>query len=145
MTRTGGGAFNLDLGGLKNLATNTWAEVIYDGSAWVPLGLRSTLMAVHIHEFLSRAGRRDRPNRPPGTRRSSAPASTILAREVRSERTLNMAQAREAGWDLPEIIAALNAELLVELDGTEITELKAKLEQADGTAAAAETARRDVK
>ncbi|WP_442580026.1 DUF2793 domain-containing protein [Mesorhizobium sp. ASY16-5R] len=34
LTRTGGGAFNLSLGGLKNLATNTWAETVYDGSAW---------------------------------------------------------------------------------------------------------------
>lgn len=34
VTRTGGGAFNLSLGGLKNLTTNTWAEVVYDGSAW---------------------------------------------------------------------------------------------------------------
>jgi hypothetical protein len=34
ITRTGSGAFNLDIGGLKNLATNTWCEVIYDGAAW---------------------------------------------------------------------------------------------------------------
>ncbi|MEQ1951212.1 DUF2793 domain-containing protein [Mesorhizobium sp. CN2-181] len=34
LTRTGGGAFNLSFGGLKNLATNTWAEAVYDGSAW---------------------------------------------------------------------------------------------------------------
>ncbi len=34
VTRTGSGAFNLSLGGLKNLATNTWAEAVYDGSAW---------------------------------------------------------------------------------------------------------------
>jgi hypothetical protein len=34
VTRTGAGAFNLSVGGLKNLATNTWAEVIYDGAAW---------------------------------------------------------------------------------------------------------------
>jgi hypothetical protein len=32
--RTGSGAFNLSVGGLKNLATGQWAEVIYDGSAW---------------------------------------------------------------------------------------------------------------
>lgn len=34
VTRTGGGAFNLSLGGLKNLATNSWARVRYDGTAW---------------------------------------------------------------------------------------------------------------
>jgi hypothetical protein len=34
VTRTGGGAFSLDLGGLKNLATNTWAEVVFDGAVW---------------------------------------------------------------------------------------------------------------
>lgn len=34
ITRTGAGAFNLDVGGLKNLITNTWCEVTYDGSAW---------------------------------------------------------------------------------------------------------------
>lgn len=31
VTRTGGGAFNLSVGGLKNLATNTWCEVTYEG------------------------------------------------------------------------------------------------------------------
>lgn len=34
ITRTGIGAFNLSIGGLKNLATNTWAEVVFDGTAW---------------------------------------------------------------------------------------------------------------
>jgi hypothetical protein len=34
VTRTGGGAFNLSIGGLKSLATNQWAEVIHDGSSW---------------------------------------------------------------------------------------------------------------
>jgi parallel beta-helix repeat protein len=32
--RTGSGAFNLIVGGLKNLATGQWCEVVYDGSAW---------------------------------------------------------------------------------------------------------------
>jgi len=36
ITRTGGGAFNLNVGTgpLKALATNTWCEVTYDGAAW---------------------------------------------------------------------------------------------------------------
>lgn len=36
ITRTGGGAFTLDVGTgpLKSLATNTWAEIEYDGTAW---------------------------------------------------------------------------------------------------------------
>lgn len=34
-TRTGSGAFNLSIGGLKNLTTNTWCDVAYNGSAWV--------------------------------------------------------------------------------------------------------------
>lgn len=34
-TRTGSGAFNLSIGGLKNLTTNTWCDVVYNGSAWV--------------------------------------------------------------------------------------------------------------
>lgn len=34
ITRTGSGAFNLSIGGLKNLVTNTWCRVVYDGSAW---------------------------------------------------------------------------------------------------------------
>jgi len=36
IVRTGGGAFNLLVGSptLKTLATNTWCEVEYDGSAW---------------------------------------------------------------------------------------------------------------
>lgn len=34
-TRTGAGAFNLSVGGLKNLTANTWCDVVYNGSAWV--------------------------------------------------------------------------------------------------------------
>lgn len=36
ITRTGPGAFNLNIGTgpLKALATNTWCRVVYDGSAW---------------------------------------------------------------------------------------------------------------
>lgn len=36
ITRTGGGAFNLNVGTgpLKALATNTWATFVYDGAAW---------------------------------------------------------------------------------------------------------------
>ena len=36
ITRTGGGALNLNVGTgpLKGLATNTWAEFVYDGSAY---------------------------------------------------------------------------------------------------------------
>ena len=36
ITRTGGGAFNLNIGTgpLKALATNTWATFVYDGAAW---------------------------------------------------------------------------------------------------------------
>jgi hypothetical protein len=34
ITRTGTGAFNLSIGGLKNLITNTWCEVTFDGTAW---------------------------------------------------------------------------------------------------------------
>lgn len=36
ITRTGGGAFNLNVGTgpLKALANNTWGEFVYDGSAW---------------------------------------------------------------------------------------------------------------
>lgn len=34
ITRTGTGAFNLSVGGLKNLTTNTWCEVTFDGTAW---------------------------------------------------------------------------------------------------------------
>lgn len=35
VTRTGAGAFNLSVGGLKNLATNQWCEVTRIGGAWV--------------------------------------------------------------------------------------------------------------
>jgi hypothetical protein len=34
ITRTGAGAFNLDIGGLKNLVQNTWCKVVFDGAAW---------------------------------------------------------------------------------------------------------------
>ncbi|MGE0830804.1 MAG: hypothetical protein AB7O04_15830, partial [Hyphomonadaceae bacterium] len=33
--RVGTGAFNLSIGGLKNLAQNTWCDVLYNGSAWI--------------------------------------------------------------------------------------------------------------
>lgn len=41
VTRKGAGSFNLSVGGLKNLATNTWCDVEYDGSAWVLTGYGS--------------------------------------------------------------------------------------------------------
>lgn len=34
VTRIGAGAFTLDVGGVKSLATNTWCDVEYDGAAW---------------------------------------------------------------------------------------------------------------
>lgn len=34
VTRTGAGAFNLSVAGLKNLATTEWCEVVYDGAAF---------------------------------------------------------------------------------------------------------------
>lgn len=39
--RTGGGAFNLSVGGLASLATNRWCEVQYNGAAWVLTGAGS--------------------------------------------------------------------------------------------------------
>lgn len=33
LSRTGGGAFNITFAG-KNIATNQWAEAVYDGAAW---------------------------------------------------------------------------------------------------------------
>lgn len=38
LVRSGGGAFNISFGGLKNLAQNTWAIATYNGSAWVLTG-----------------------------------------------------------------------------------------------------------
>lgn len=35
ITRTGAGAFNLQVGALKNLITNSWCDVVFNGSAWV--------------------------------------------------------------------------------------------------------------
>lgn len=35
ITRVGSGAFNLSVGGLKNLIQNTWCVVVYDGTNWV--------------------------------------------------------------------------------------------------------------
>lgn len=35
ITRTGPGAFNLSVGILKNLITNSWCDVVFNGSAWV--------------------------------------------------------------------------------------------------------------
>lgn len=36
--RTGSGAFNLSIGGIKNLTTGTWCEIIFTGSVWVVSG-----------------------------------------------------------------------------------------------------------
>ena len=38
VTRTGGGAFTLSVGGLKSLSTGQWADVAYDGAAWLLVG-----------------------------------------------------------------------------------------------------------
>jgi len=34
VVRTGTGAFSLTIGGLKALATNTWCDVVFNGTAW---------------------------------------------------------------------------------------------------------------
>lgn len=34
VTRTGGGAFTLSVGGLKALSTGQWCEVVYNGSGY---------------------------------------------------------------------------------------------------------------
>lgn len=35
ITRSAAGAFNIDVGGVKNLAATEWCDVEYDGSSWV--------------------------------------------------------------------------------------------------------------
>ena len=37
-SRNGAGAFNLAIGAIKNLASNTWCEITYNGSVWVLTG-----------------------------------------------------------------------------------------------------------
>jgi hypothetical protein len=34
LARSGGGAFALSIGGLKSVATNSWAEAVYNGTSW---------------------------------------------------------------------------------------------------------------
>lgn len=41
VVRTGSGAFNLSVGGLKNLATNQWCEVEFNGTAYVLIAFGS--------------------------------------------------------------------------------------------------------
>lgn len=95
-------------------------------------------MAVHIHEFLYR-GQPENSGEPPAWHLTLVSAgANDFGEVVRSEKTLNMAQAAEAGWGLPEVIAAINSELMAELDGKreEIAGLKAKLAEGERTIAA---------
>lgn len=89
-------------------------------------------MAIHIHEFLYRG-------RPEGS--AEEPAWHLIVASIgkdnfgsptRAERTLNMAQAKEAGWELPKIIAAINADLMRECEALKAVnaEEKQKSDQA---------------
>lgn len=89
-------------------------------------------MAVHVHEFLYR-GRPEGSDAPPAWHLTLVSTGVNdFGETVRSEKTLNMAQAAEAGWRLPDIIAAINTDLMAELDGRrdEIAGLKSKLDEA---------------
>ena len=96
-------------------------------------------MAIFIHEFLYR-GRPEGAAEPPAWHLTLVSTGTNdFGETVRSEKTLTMAEAQAAGWDLPEIIAAINAETLIELDAkrAEVVALQAKLETAERKDAAA--------
>ena len=88
-------------------------------------------MAVHIHEFLYR-GREGSAEPPAWHLTLASTGENDFGEPVRSERTLNMTQAADAGWDLPDIIAAINADALVEIEGkrSEIHDLQGQLADA---------------
>jgi hypothetical protein len=89
-------------------------------------------MAVHIHEFLYR-GRPEGSAEPPGWHLTLVSlGENDFGEPARSERTLNMAEAKAAGWGLPEVIAAINADVLADLERTraDMVVLREELERA---------------
>lgn len=73
-------------------------------------------MTVYLYEFLYRG-------RPPGSAEEpawhvvlGAVGEDAFGRPVHAEKTLDMAQAAAAGWDLPKIIEAINASALAEAE-----------------------------
>ena len=90
-------------------------------------------MAIHIDEFLYR-GRPEGSAVPPAWHVKLVSLGTDdFGEPTRTEKTLSMAQAVEAGFDLPGILAAINAELLADLDrkNAEIADLAARLDEKD--------------
>jgi hypothetical protein len=95
---------------------------------------------IYVHEFLWRG-------REPGS--AETPAWHVILADVgtdgfgqptRSERTLNVAQATEAGFDLDAIVAGINTAALTELEAlrAEVEAQRAELEELRGRDSPAE-------
>jgi hypothetical protein len=73
-------------------------------------------MTIYVHEFLYR-GRAPGSTEPPAWHLILASdAKDEMGRNVAPGPALSMAQATAAGWGLPEIVAAINADLLAEAE-----------------------------
>jgi hypothetical protein len=71
---------------------------------------------IYVHEFLWR-GRAPDSDEPPAWHITLAETGTDgFGRPTRSERTLNMTQAIEAGFDLQTIVAGINAAALADAE-----------------------------
>lgn len=72
--------------------------------------------APYVYEFLYRGQPAGGDDAPAWHLKIESREKNAMGKVVPHEQTFNMEQAKKAGWDLPKIIAAINADALVELD-----------------------------
>ncbi len=73
-------------------------------------------MAIYIEEFLYRGRAAGSAEEPAWHLVLASTGEDDFGQPTIATRTLNMAEAEAASWGLPEIIAAINAELMAEVD-----------------------------
>src|SRR3954454_8329019 len=94
-------------------------------------------MAIYVEEFLYRGRAPDAAEPPAWHLQLTSLGTDDFGAPIRSTRTLNMSQAAEAGWALPEIIAAINADALREVEAAQGRVEALETEKADLSAALA--------
>jgi hypothetical protein len=90
-------------------------------------------MAIYIDEFLYRGRAPGSAEEPAWHLVLASAGEDDFGRPTRAVRTLGMAEARAAGWGLPEVIAAINAGLAAEIETkrSEVEALRSEIEAKD--------------
>lgn len=94
-------------------------------------------MAIYVEEFLYRGRAPEAADPPAWHLQLTSVGTDDFGAPIRSTRTLNMSQAAEAGWALPDIIAAINADALREVETAQARAEALEISNADLSAALA--------